>query len=504
MSDTITVSGGGSTAVATDELFADAARLGGAVAALDAAAAEAGALAAELEALGLDRSPAMGAGPQPAAATRHVERLLRERGADGDDLRAALVQSAERYGLTEQSVVDAWRVGGGVIGYALGWFLATPAGLLLASQFAGGVALAAGANGAVRQFSGTTPLDVWLSEHRRLLSDPGFVRAVRAAVDSADEFAMGSLHLPGGASAAALLGPHLGAPENASMLLAVAALVGSAAFVDGPVGVRRADRTDRAGDGQAPAGHPSEGPQRTVRAPAGFGDLAQRIPGGEGPQIRIERYGDPGDARWVVYISGTVDFAVVAGEQPFDMVNNVQGIADDSPLDELRMVGASSGAGERAVREAMSAAGIGPGEPVLVAGHSGGGIIGAKLASDPELGVIGALDLGGPNDSAPTRPGVPNIVVAHTEDVVPATGGAGHASPDRVVVAREALEPGREYEGWFPSHALARYRETAALMDESDDPRLADFRALLEFTGGGEGAVSEWIARREAQEDRRG
>ncbi|HEY1106908.1 MAG TPA: hypothetical protein VGE78_12240, partial [Agromyces sp.] len=345
---------------------------------------------------------------------------------------------------------------------------------------------------------GTTPLNEWLAANRGLLSDPIFVRAVRAAVDSVDELALGALPVPGGGVLAAAVGPRIGAPESASLVLALAALLRSPALVDGPVGVHRADRADRAGDGRAPSGHPAEGPERTVRAPAGFGDLAARVPGGDGPQIRIERYGEPGDPRWVVYVSGTVDLAVVAGEQPFDMVNNIHGIADDSPIDALRRAGAASGAGERAVREAMAAAGVAPGDPVLVAGHSGGGIIGAKLAADPDLCVIGALDLGGPNDSAPTRPGVPNIVVAHTEDLVPALGGTGHDSPDRTVVSRDALEPGRSYDDeTLPAHALERYQQTAALMDESDDPRLAEFRELLAFTGGGEGAVSEWIARRE-------
>lgn len=501
MSDAITISGGGTTAVATDDLFADAARLGAAVAALEAAAGDAAGLAVELDALGADRDAGGFAGrqtlwngPHPAGATHRLECALRDRRAEGDELRSALIASAERYGLTEQLVDGAWRVGGGVAGYLLGSFLVSPGGAALA----GGVALAAGANTSARQVWGATALDEWLAANRGVLSDPLFVRAVRAAVDSVDEFVLGALHVPGGEKLAALIGPHVGAPESASVLLALAAALRAPALVDGPVRVRRTDRDDRAGDGQAPGGHPSEGPERTVRAPAGFGDLAGRIPGGEGPQIRIERYGEPGDPRWVVYVSGTVELGVVAGEQPFDMVNNLHGIADDSPLDALRRAGASSGAGERAVREAMSAAGIAPDDPVLVAGHSGGGIIGARLAGDPSLGVIGALDLGGPNDSAPTRPGVPNVAVEHTEDLVPALGGAGHPSPERIVVARDALEPGRSHDGEIlPAHSLERYRQTAALMDESDDPRLAEFRELLAFTGGGEGAVSEWVARRQ-------
>ncbi|GAA1794325.1 hypothetical protein [Agromyces lapidis] len=492
MSDTITISGGGSTAVATDELFADAARLGGAATAVSAARAQAGALGHELDAIGADHGTGW-AEPRPAALLRELEMELRRCEADGEELRAALLASAERYGWTERAVDGLWQFGGGVVAYLLGSALTTPAGLL----FAGGVALTAGLDAAAAKAWGSTPLGDWLAANRGLLSDPLFVRAVRAAVDSVDEFAVGAARLPGGSGLAAAFGDLVNAPESASMLLGVAALVGSRALVDGPVSVRRAEGGDRAGDGAAPAGHPSAGPERSVRAPGGFADLAARIPGGEGPQIRIERYGEPGDPRWVVYISGTVDPAIVAGEQPFDMVSNLHGVADDSPLDALRLAGAESGAGERAVRDAMLAAGMAPGDPVYFAGHSGGGIIVHELVKDPELNAIGGVNLGGPGDSAPTRDGVPVLDVAHDEDLVPAVGGAGRSSPERTTVTRSVLGDGHGYEGVLPAHSLESYRDTAALIDASEATKLVELRELIAFTGGGTGAVSEWIAERD-------
>ncbi|MFE6964975.1 hypothetical protein ACFVAJ_07680 [Agromyces sp. NPDC057679] len=492
MSDAITISGGGSTVVATDELFTDAARLGGAATAVAAARAQAGVLAAELDAIGAD----LGGGwaePRPAALLHELEGELRRCEADGEELRSALVASAERYGWTERAVDGLWQFGGGVVAHLLGSALTTPAGLL----FAGGIALTAGLDSAAANAWGGTPLRDWLAANQELLSDPNFVRAVRAAVDSADEFAVGAVQLPGGSGLAAAFGDFVNAPESASILLGVAALIGSRALVDGPVSVRRAEGGDRAGDGRAPAGHPSAGTERSVQAPHGFAELASRIPGGEGPQIRIERYGEAGDPRWVVYVSGTVDPALVAGEQPFDMVSNLHGIADDSPLDALRGAGAESGAGERAVRAAMAAAGMAPGDPVYFAGHSGGGIIVHELASDPGINAIGGMNLGGPGDSAPTRDGVPVLDVAHDEDLVPAVGGSGAPSPERTTVTRSVLGDGHRFEGALPAHSLEAYRGTAALIDASEAPQLVELRELLAFTGGGTGAVSEWIAERD-------
>jgi len=65
-------------------------------------------------------------------------------------------------------------------------------------------------------------------------------------------------------------------------------------------------------------------------------------------------------------------------------------------------------------------------------------------------------------------------------------------------VSRSVLEPGREYEAMFPAHELTRYRETAAMVDDSEEARLASFRSLVgEVTGDGDGLRSDWVATRE-------
>jgi len=326
---------------------------------------------------------------------------------------------------------------------------------------------------------------------------------VRVAVDHVDEVVASAAHLP----FARWFGTAVGAPESASLVLGVAGLLGvagSRVLVDGPVRVEQVASTPVttppvATSVAAPPVATSAGLGVVVPPPGGIGDLADRVPrGDDGSQIRIERYGTAHDPRWIVYIGGTVDFGLVAAEQPADMTNNLHGIADDSALDALRIAGAESGAGERAVREAMCEAGVGAGDPLLAVGYSGGGVVAARLASDPELNAVGAVNLGGPVASAPTREGVGLLSIEHEEDLVPATGGAGQPSPDRVTVSRTVLEPGREYEAVFPAHELARYRQTAAMVDASEEARLASFRSLVgEVTGGAGGTRSDWVATRD-------
>ena len=511
MSGDLTVSGGGSTAVAIDSLFVDAARLAAAIAVIGDWIDRVGVIRRGLHMLDLDVPAVIGAAGSPTLDLAFAGMCL-DQGLDRARwLYSSLIEAAERYGATERLVDGLWRLGAFIGAPWLGFH--APAFLTGGLVAAGGLQVGAAAWRAAGW--GEVPLEVWLDDQRGLLSDPDFVRLVRVSVDHVDEMVGGAAHLPFGR----WLGAAVGAPESASLMLGVAGLLGVAGnrvLVDGPVRVRQVASAPAPVSAPgvalgAPPGAPpapaaderrmaaASGLGTVVPPPGGIGELAGRVPTrDDGSQVRIERYGTTDDPRWIVYIGGTVDFGVVAGEQPADMTSNLHGIADDSALDALRLAGAESGAGERAVREAMREAGVGAGDPLLAVGHSGGGIIAARLAGDPELNAVGAVSLGGPVASAPTREGVGVLSIEHEEDVVPATGGAGHPSPDRITVSRSVLEPGREYEAVFPAHELTRYRETATMVDESEEARLASFRSLVvEVAGDGAGLRSDWVATRE-------
>ncbi|PWC05569.1 hypothetical protein [Agromyces badenianii] len=501
MDDSLTVSGGGSTAVATDALYADAARLGGTEAIVADWSERVRVIGDGLRELALTE-PA--AGPSgvfsadwgvAAARTR-----LREAEGSAGWLRRSLIESAERYGATERAVDALWCVGGSHLAWLIG---------AAAPIWVGGVVLAGAAEVGARAIGWRTPLSGWLGDERRLLSDPGFVRAVRTAADSTDEALAGLFRIPGAPAIGAAFGSSIGAPAAATVLLgaagALGAVTGSRVLVDGPVRVVRSMPDGRSDQSVGPRSarapeHPVEGP---VTAPRGIGELVERIPTADaGAQIRVERYGDAADPRWIVYIGGTVDLGLTAGVETNDMTNNLHGIADDSALAELRITGADSGAGERAVRLALAEAGARAGDPIIPVGHSGGGIVAAGLAGDPALNVVAAVSVGGPVASAELREGVPLLSVEHEEDLVPATGGWGHPSADRLTVSRSVLESGEEYASALPAHELVRYRETAKLIDSAEEERLVAFRErVADFTGDGAGdgtgEMTRWIGLRE-------
>lgn len=483
--DELTVSGGGTTAVAVDGLFADAARLGTAEAVIGDWIERAGVIRRGIAALDLDEPAAGWYDPTSPAWLMRLADLGLDQAVDrARALHGSLLEAAERYGATERMVERLWRLGAALAAPWIGAGLVSPAviagGLLVAGGQSAGSAVWLGLGW------GPTPLATWLAEHRGLLSDPAFVRLVRLAADHADELLGGAVRAPMPAPVVAMLGAAVDAPESASALLGlagVAGLFGSRVLVDGPVRVARAD-----------------GPAVSrVEPPNGIGGLAERVPSParNEAQLRVERYGDAGDRRFIVYIGGTVEPVVVAGAEPFDHTSNAHGIADDSPIDAVRLPGADTGAGERAARQAMVAAGVRPEDPLLVVGYSGGGIIAAKLAADPDLNAVGVVNLGGPIASAGVREGVGVLSIEHDEDLVPATGGSGHPAAERVTVTRSVLEPGRPFESLLPAHELARYRETAALADESDEARLAGFRELIaDVTGGAPGERTDWVATR--------
>ena len=454
----LVVSGGGSTAVATDGLFVDAARLGATTAVVTDWIDRAAVIRRGLGDLDLDSPSLISAAGSPTLDLAFAAMCLDQVLDHATWLRSSLLEAAERYGATERFVDGLWQLaafGGAAVARApcsrarrrraprCGWRVGGLDGLAC-----GGVGIDAARRVARASTAHCSPTPT---------SCGSFARPSTTC----DETVGAAAHVP----LAGLLGLPVRAPESASVVLGLAGALGALGvaggrvLVDGPVRVTRLDRATAA---TVPPGHPADAVGRVgdvVEPPAGIGDLADRVPRGDTEaQIRIERYGTADDPRWIVYVGGTVEFGLTAGEQPADMTSNIHGIADDSGVDALRLAGAPSAAGERAVRLAMSEAGVQPGDPLLAVGYSGGGVIAAKLAADPELNVVGAVNLGGPVASAPTREGVGLLSIEHDEDLVPATGGAGHPSPDRVTVSRSVLEPGREYEAVVPAHELARYR----------------------------------------------
>lgn len=488
MSDLV-IRGGGVVSVETEALALEAARLAAVSHVIDGWAARVGGIRLRLEGVAADDP-----GHEVRAALLDLDTVragFAAGGARAAELSASLAAGAGRYAQAEwlsSLLADAGeRAAAGLLGMvAPGALLA---GASAASILAPGLAL-----GTVLAGSGATTagLLALVEQHGLpLLSDPAFVGLVRAMGDHVDEFVAG-LFRSGGLFA---LGAGLGAPENATLLLGAATVLG---LVTGSRALRETDVrvTGRPTPGSAVSPFGPAAP--STAPPRGVGDLADRIPSASpgDPQVRIERYDGADGPRWIVYSSGTVDFAAVPAREPYDSTSNVHVVADASERAAAVGMPLDSGAAERSVRAAMDAAGVAPGDPVLVVGHSAGGIIAANLAADPDLDVVGAVSFGGPVAQVPTS-ATPVLSVVHSEDLVPALGGSGVAADGRLVVERSIETGAPSLDDPLPAHALSAYRGTAALVDESDHPRVAEFTRLVdEVTGGGPARTTLWHAER--------
>jgi hypothetical protein len=113
----------------------------------------------------------------------------------------------------------------------------------------------------------------------------------------------------------------------------------------------------------------------------GFRRVADLVAAGEGldgGRVRVVEVvrGDGGSA-WVVVVPGTQDWSPHPGANPFDLTTDVRAVTGDATLAAAGVAAALEVARSRAGARATDA------DPVLLVGHSQGGILAAALASDP-------------------------------------------------------------------------------------------------------------------------
>jgi pimeloyl-ACP methyl ester carboxylesterase len=221
------------------------------------------------------------------------------------------------------------------------------------------------------------------------------------------------------------------------------------------------------------------GESRPAPAPRGLADLLRGIravdpdlgarPGG----VRVQSVlGAGGRRAWVVQIPGTQNWSPKAGADPLDLTSNVYLTAGERT------------ASQQLVVQAMRAAGVPAGEPVLMVGHSQGGIIAASLAADPafrsRFSVTHVLTAGSPVAACQVPRQVSVLSLEHDEDVVPRLDG--RPNPDRpgwITVSRSTRVAGAA-PSLAVGHHLGSYIDTAVLVDASNDPSVRAWRAGLE------------------------
>jgi PGAP1-like protein len=222
-------------------------------------------------------------------------------------------------------------------------------------------------------------------------------------------------------------------------------------------------------------------PSPRRRLPAGAGELLDRIPASSSAQIHVERVDGPSGRRWVVSVPGTSDWSPVAGPNPFDLTGNV------------RLMAGERTAAMRAVAVALRDSGVRRDEPVLLVGHSQGGLIAAALAADPSVRsrfrISHVLTSGAPVASVPVPDDVQVLSIEHTDDLVPRLdASANHDRPNWITVTAAAADgelPPAERAQPLAAHRLELYRHTAERIDRSADPSLVAWRdGLAPFLAG--------------------
>lgn len=459
MSDDIVVSGGGTIAVASDELLWHAEQLRVLTHEMREVTARLTVIDARVDGRSLARTSAVAEARRAEDAIDSALRQFERVGIAARELSRSLLASAEAYGAAEYVATAASELVAGAIADILGMFFPLVLLWLFPALSTGVTGLLIGsllAPGGPKALIDRLP--TMLKENSALVSNPVVVALMRMAVSNSDDVVNGRLGIPPQISA--LLGDRgLGLTGVDTTAALLTGLGGVGLLAESPVRASRA--------GEVPVSQP----------PTGMADRFDRVPEPEsngGSQVRIERYSVEGEPdRFEVYIAGTVDFSPVAGDEPWDMTSNVAGVA-----------GLPAGS-YRAVVEALAEAGITADSPVQFTGYSQGGLVATMLAASGDYNTQGLVTFGAPAGNVELPGTFPAIAVEHMEDIVPATGG-DQVNPS-VIVARRELYADAEVptDMIFPAHQRTSYADTAALLDEQHSPALTSaMQSITSFAAG--------------------
>ena len=235
--------------------------------------------------------------------------------------------------------------------------------------------------------------------------------------------------------------------------------------------------------------------------PRGMGDLLDTtaqaypaVPGGVGRSlpgsVTIQRLDHAdGTVSFVVTVPGTQDWNPLAGTNPMDLQTNLRAMAEIP--DHVA----------EAVVQAMVQAGIRPGDPVALVGHSQGGIVATGLALDPTIqkrfNIQSVVTAGSPVGSLEGRlaPGTAVIHLENAHDWVPAADGVDNPDdPQRTTVV---IGSGRAPWGGGPdaavglaeAHGVSDYAVAGREIEGSNDPSIQAFTAQLEREVLGDGTA---------------
>lgn len=224
-----------------------------------------------------------------------------------------------------------------------------------------------------------------------------------------------------------------------------------------------------------PGAGPSEGPTSTIEGIVRNVGALYPSEGAQPGTVRVDRVvGADGSVSWQVFVPGTQSaHAPWGGDVPNDWAANLQ------------MYAGHDNAATSAVTAALRAAGVRPGEPVMVAGHSQGGLVAASLAADEqvrsEFDIASVVTIGSPVGHFDVPDGVAALHLEHTDDLVAGLDDQTNPiAPNRTTITRDVTAHLPEGEGpgsVVISHDIPAYVETATLADASTDPAVREWLA---------------------------
>lgn len=267
---------------------------------------------------------------------------------------------------------------------------------------------------------------------------------------------------PKGTAAETLpLVPHRGYESLMGSYLAIGTALGW--FRGGRVHVRPLVRN---GESVAAPGKPSLGIRR-LQGPRSLVDMAADIDDlywaqSRGAVVKITAVGEGASRRWIVSVPGTDHVDPHSTPNPADSETNIREMLG---LPSAMRVGVVA-----AVHHAMRSEGVHERdvarEPVLLMGHSQGGVVGlALLGRHPrELNIRGLITLGTPGRRLRVPQDVTAIAVEHDQDIVPSLDARPRrGTTDRIVIGRSLNRP--RVGPLYYAHSSATYTETVELME---------------------------------------